>query len=123
MQIAQSKILRPVYQHGVGIWDIHPVFHNGGRYQYIIVAVDEVQNLLFQLNRLHLTVGYANAGLWTHKPYLAGDSFYILHPVVDKIDLAATLHLKFYYIPDGVGVKINYLGVYRYTVRRRGRYY
>ena len=111
--------MRTIDDNGVGIRYVDTVLYDSSREQHIIVVIREVENNLFQLLRLHLSMTYCNTGIGNVLLYDLGYVFKIGNSIVDKINLTITGHLEVYSLRQNLGRESMYLGLYGITVRRR----
>ena len=121
MQIRQAELLGVIDDNGVGIRNVDTAFDDTCRYQYVVFVVHEVENLLFQFFRFHLSVCYTDTGIGNF-PFHQG--FYlvdILNTVVDEENLSVTTHLEVDGFADDVRIEAFYFRLYRITVGRRCR--
>ncbi len=120
MQIAQSKVLRLIYDHGVGVRHVQTVFHNRSAEKHVVVSPYEVHNLVFKCSGLHLTVRNADLHVRNQpvQNVMYGSKF--LHFVVHEENLPSPFEFIFNYAFDFFFVEQDYLCLGRNPVWRRG---
>ena len=120
MKVAQTEVLRLIYNNSIGIGNIDSVLDNTGSYQYIIIARHKIEYPVFQFLRLHLPVSdarlYSGANPFQDILYRQN----VFHPIMNEIHLAAPFHFKINYISYRFFIKIDDFRLYRKPVRRRG---
>ena len=92
MELSQAQPVGAVDDDGVRGRHIDAALDDGRTHQQIEASVIEVEHDLFQLTLPHLPVGDADPGLGYQRLELARRLLDGFHPVVQKIDLAATPH-------------------------------
>ena len=116
MQITQAKILRLVDDNRIGIRYVNATLYNSGCQQHVIVIVHKVENNLFQLFRLHLSMANAYTAIG-YVPLDHGFQLYqILYTVIDKEHLSVTAHFKINRFRYDIFIKGMHLCLNRITV-------
>ena len=121
MKIAQAEILRLIDYNRICIRDINTALNNGSRQKDIIIIIDKIQNNLFQLRRLHLSVTDSHTAIRNVTLNHRFQFRQISYPVIDKKHLAVTAHFKINRIRNHLLIKGMHLCLDRITVRRRRR--
>ena len=119
MQVAQTKILRLIDNDGVGIRDVNSTLNNRRGQQYIIIVIDKVEDNLFQLFRLHLSVPDTYPAI-RYIPQNHRLQFHqILNAVVHKENLPVAAHFKIDSFGYNFLIECMYFRLNRVTVGRR----
>ena len=120
MKVAQSYVLRLVYDDGVSVGDVQAVFDDGRAEQDIIIAPDEREHLILEGFGFHLPVGGANLGVRHQAVEYFLDMGEFLDLVVQEEYLPAAVE---FVVDDALYFRFleEYdFGLHRNAVRRRG---
>lgn len=97
VELGETEPGSVIDENGVGIEEIHPVFYDGGRQEYVVFSRFEVDNHVLEFNPVHTTVGDTDSDFFpenTRKLFLdrinGGD------PVVEEDHLTATSEFFFH---------------------------
>ena len=91
IKFRQSEPVRPFDQDRVRIGDVQSRLDDGGADQDVGFPFDESAHHFFQIFFVHLSVTHGDAGVREQRPEPVRRLVDGLHPVVQKIDLAAAL--------------------------------
>ena len=123
MKITQTKILRLVYDDGIGIRDVNSTLDNRSGKQHIIVIIYKVEDNLLQIGRLHLPVSDSDAAIRNMPLYHSFQLRQIRYTVVYKKHLPVAAHFEVNSIGYDLFIKSMQFRLYGITVGRRGRYH
>ena len=119
MQVAKSEVLRLIDYDGIGVRYIYTALYDSSGKQHIVIVIGKVDDYLFQLIGLHLSVPYAYTAIGDITQNHRFQLRQILNPVVHEEHLSVTAHLEIDGIGDNLLIKSMHLGLYRIAVGRR----
>ena len=118
MKVGESEILCAVDDDGIGVGDVDTILDDGGREEYVVVVVGEVEDNLLEFLGLHLSVTDGDAAVGDVLMDHLGDMGEVADAVVDEIDLSVATHLEVDGIGDNLGREGMYLCLNRIAVGR-----
>ena len=94
MEIRKSVVVRRIDDDGVGIGHVDSVLHNGGRKEYVVFMIHEVEYDFLQFLRLHPSMPHAHPGI-RHIAFNHGLEFrQVVDSVVDKEYLSVSAEFE-----------------------------
>ena len=118
MQFTQTEILSLIYDDCIGIGNVKAAFNDSGAQQQIVVTLYEIEHLLLQFLRRHLSVRHTNLHIRDYpvKDIIHGRQF--MHLVVKEENLPSAIQFIIYDIPYFFFIEKNNLRLHRNPVRR-----
>ena len=93
IQLSQTKHIRTVNDHGVGVGHINARFNNVGRQQQIKLAIGKVGHHLFKVTCTHLTMGNIKLDFRNKRFEFLGNTRKLIDPWANIKHLPATMAL------------------------------
>ena len=119
VQITEAKLMRIIDDHRIGVRNIQARFDDVGTNQYLVAAINKINEYPLQFLRLHLAVGHGYIYIGHQAAYQRSHICQALHPVVYKENLATTLNFVVDGILDQLFLKNAYFRMNRPPVRWR----